>query len=139
MKSPTSRRQSRELALQVLFQQEFSPQLDFRTGLETFRANFAAPVEVWQYAETLLSGIHSHHAAIDQLLQSHASNWSLPRMALVDLSLMRIAIFEMNFAAEAIPPAIAINEAVELAKKYGTAESAKFVNGILDQAGRSKA
>jgi N utilization substance protein B len=60
-------------------------------------------------------------------------------MALVDLSLMRIAIFEMNFAAEAIPPAVAINEAVELAKKYGTAESAKFVNGILDQVGRAKA
>lgn len=139
MKSQMPRRQSRELALQVLFQREFSPQMDFRVGLETFRASFAAPADVWRYAETLLSGIHEKQTEIDQLIQSHAANWSLARMALVDLSLMRIAVYEMCFAEDLIPPAVAINEAVELAKKYGTTESAKFVNGILDQTSQGKA
>lgn len=60
-------------------------------------------------------------------------------MALVDLNLMRIAVFEIRLAEEKIPPAIAINEAVELTKKYGTNESAKFVNGILDQVAQSEA
>lgn len=133
MKPAPSRRQSRELVLQVLFQQEFAPGLDFHAGLENFRGNFSAPIEVWEYAEILLKGINEKREEIDRLIEAHASNWTVARMALVDLNLMRIAVYEINLAEEAIPAAVAINEAVELTKKYGTNESAKFVNGVLDQ------
>lgn len=133
MKPAPSRRQSRELALQVLFQQEFAPGLDIHQGLENFRGNFSAAIEVWKYAEELLNGVHQNQEEIDRLIEAYATNWTVDRMALVDLNLMRIAVFEMVFCAEQIPPPVAINEAVEMTKKYGTSESAKFINGILDQ------
>lgn len=127
------RRQSRELALQVLFQMEFAPNLNFHDGLETFRKNFEAEVEVWQYAELLLSGIQENLAKIDGMIQKSSAHWSLKRMALVDLNIMRVACFEMKFSGEAIPPAVAIDEAIEISRKYGTSDSASFVNGVLDQ------
>ncbi|MBK8201436.1 MAG: transcription antitermination factor NusB [Bdellovibrionales bacterium] len=133
MKSAPIRRQSRELALQVLFQQEFAPGLDYHAGLETFRGNFAAPLEVWKYAEHLLAGIQDKREQIDQLISKSADNWSIARMALVDLNLMRIAVFEMAFSTELVPPPVAINEALEITKKYGTNDSAKFINAVLDQ------
>lgn len=132
-KSNTSRRQSRELALQVLFQQEFSPQLDFREGLETFRGNFEAPESIWNYADELLEGITSHRDAIDEVLQKNTAHWSLQRMALVDKNLMRIAIYELLFSSQEVPPKVAINEAIEISKKYGSSDSAAFINGVLDQ------
>ncbi|MCB0361805.1 MAG: transcription antitermination factor NusB [Bdellovibrionales bacterium] len=133
MKTAPLRRQSRELALQVLFQQEFAPGLDFQASLNTFRESFSAPLEVWNYAEFLLSGILEKRGEIDRLIADCADNWSLDRMALVDLNLMRLAVFEMKFSPERIPKAVAINEAMEITKKYGTSDSAKFINAILDQ------
>lgn len=132
-KSGSSRRHSRELALQVLFQQEFSPQLDFREGLETFRGNFVASKEVWEYADLLLDGITSKKEEIDEILQKNTAHWSVARMALVDRNLMRIAIYELVFSNQDIPPKVAINEAIEISKKYGTTDSASFINGVLDQ------
>lgn len=129
----TSRRQSRELALQVLFQQEFSPQLDFHEGLKTFRGNFDAPEIVWEYATFILEGITKNRTSIDETLQKNTAHWSVTRMALVDRNLMRIAIFELLFAQDEVPPKVAINEAIEISKKYGSTDSASFINGILDQ------
>lgn len=128
-----SRRHSREIALQVLFQLEFAPGQDLSAALNNFRAAFTAPEDVWRYANEILSGILSRKAEIDDSIQAHAAHWKLGRMALVDLNLLRIATFEMKFADASVPPAVAINEAIELAKKYGTTDSGKFVNGILDQ------
>lgn len=133
MNNPTTRRLSRELALQVLFQQEFAPQQSVEAGLENFRRSFVATEEVWSYALLLLKGFETHRAAIDAIIQSHSAHWTLKRMALVDLNIMRIAAFELKFAEETIPPAVAIDEAIEISKKYGTEDSAAFVNGILDQ------
>ncbi len=129
----TSRRQSRELALQVLFQQEFSPQLDFHEGLKTFRGNFEAPEAVWEYATFLLEGITANRKDIDETLQKNTAHWSVKRMALVDRNLMRIAIFELLFSQDEVPPKVAINEAIEISKTYGSTDSAAFINGILDQ------
>ncbi len=126
------RRQSRELALQVLFQQEFAPDIDFQMSLKTFRESFNAPIEVWDYAEILLDGIEKNRIQIDQKIEKSADNWSLGRMALVDVNLMRIAVFEMFFSVQNLAPAVAINEAIEITKKYGTADSAKFINAVLD-------
>ncbi len=129
----STRRMSRELALQVLFQQEFSPQQSVDAGLENFRRSFDATPEVWNYAQELLRGVITHAIEIDGLIQSRSAHWTLKRMALVDLNIMRIAVYELKYALEAVPPAVAINEAIEISKKYGTVDSAAFVNGILDQ------
>lgn len=128
-----TRRLSRELALQVLFQQEFAQKQTVEAGLETFRRSFEAAPEVWSYALELLKGVESKSADIDGTIQKCSAHWKLKRMALVDLNIMRIATFELKFAAEAIPSAVVINEAIEISKKYGTVDSASFVNGILDQ------
>jgi transcription antitermination protein NusB len=127
------RRHSREIALQVLFQLEFAPGQDLTMALNNFREAFAAPEEVWQYALEVLRGVQQKRSEIDQQIQTHAAHWRLGRMALVDLNLLRIATYEMRYASEPVPAPVAINEAIELAKKYGTSDSSKFVNGILDQ------
>lgn len=127
------RRQSRELALQVLFQTEFAPNLSFQDGLNTFRKNFDADKEVWAYAEHLLQGVQKNREQIDARIQKSSAHWTLARMALVDLNIMRVATFEMHFSEERVPPAVAIDEAIEISRKYGTTDSAAFVNGILDQ------
>ena len=128
-----ARRQSRELALQVLFQQEFSANLSEKEALEAFRSNFEFSQEIWSYAEILLEGIQSHQKEIDSLLQQAVSHWSLNRLALVDKNLMRIAVFELKFYGTEVPPKVAINEALEMAKKYSSQDSASFINGVLDQ------
>jgi N utilization substance protein B len=129
----STRRLSRELALQVLFQQEFAQKQSVEVGLETFRRSFDAPPDVWSYALELLKGFESHHGEIDSLIQECSAHWKLKRMALVDLIIMRIAAYEIKFAIELVPAAVVINEAIEISKKYGTVDSAAFVNGILDQ------
>jgi N utilization substance protein B len=128
-----TRRLSRELALQVLFQQEFAPKQSIEAGLDAFRKSFDATPDVWEYALELLKAIEKHHAEIDACIQKCSAHWTLKRMALVDLNIMRIATCELKFAPEAVPSAVAINEAIEISKKYGTVDSAAFVNGILDQ------
>lgn len=128
-----TRRLSRELALQVLFQQEFAPRQSIENGLATFRRSFDAAPEVWAYALEILKGIETHGSEIDALIQARSAHWTLKRMALVDLNIMRVAVFELKFSGDAVPPAVAIDEAIEISKKYGTVDSAAFVNGILDQ------
>lgn len=127
------RRQSRELALQVLFQQEFDPQLNVLDGLEIFKKSFDAPPETWAYAQELLNGVLGKKKEIDDLIQTQSAHWSLTRMSLVDLNIMRVAVFELRYAGDSVPAPVAINEAIEISKKYGTTDSAAFVNGILDQ------
>lgn len=128
-----ARRQARELALQVMFQLEFAPGQDLTLALNNFRAAFEAEADVWQYATEILSGLQLQRAKIDQLVQAHTAHWKLERLALVDLNVLRIATFEMHFGGGQTPPAVAINEGIEIAKKYGTTDSGKFVNGVLDQ------
>lgn len=129
----STRRLSRELALQVLFQQEFAPQQTVEAGMAAFRRSFDAEAEVWAYALELLRGIGERQGEIDAAIQDASAHWTLKRMALVDLIIMRIAVFELKFAAPPVPPAVVIDEAIEISKKYGTVDSAAFVNGVLDQ------
>jgi transcription antitermination protein NusB len=126
------RRQARELALQMLFQDEFNANFSPREMIRHFSESFSIAAEVRQYAEILITGIHEHKRAIDETIQSHSPHWKVARMALVDLNVMRIALFEMKFMTPPNPAGVAINEAVEIAKRYGSTESGAFVNGILD-------
>lgn len=131
----TARRQARELALQLLFQTEFAPQISFKTFLSIFDESM--DFEVSAYAEELVVGIQNNKAAIDGKIQASSAHWKMDRMATIDRNILRIAVFEMKFAKDLIKENIAINEAVEIAKKYGTTESASFVNGLLDQVSKA--
>lgn len=125
------RHQSRELALQILFQTEFAPQIEYAEFLEVFEQSFAQ--DVIDYADLLVNGVKEHREKIDDVIQATAKNWKVGRMAIVDRNILRVAVFEMKLMPSPLKPSIAINEAVELAKRYSTTESASFVNGILDQ------
>ena len=131
--APSTRRLSRELALQVLFQQEFAPKQTVEAGLETFKRSFTAEPQVWEYALELLRGIETHRKEVDEVIQKNSAHWTLKRMALVDLNIMRLATYELKFSGGKVPPAVCIDEAIEISKKYGTVDSSAFVNGILDQ------
>jgi N utilization substance protein B len=87
--------------------------------------------------ERYIAGIAAHRDDIDETIEGIARNWSLERMAVVDRNILRIAVYELYYCPD-VPPAVAINEAVDLAKGYGAAESGRFVNGILDQARRRR-
>lgn len=127
----TTRRQARELALQILFQTEFAPQISSQTFLNVFEQSLDS--EVLSYADILVKGVHKDREAIDSKIQASSAHWKVERMATIDRNILRIAVYEMKFASEPIKENIVINEAVEIAKKYGSTDSASFVNGLLDQ------
>ena len=132
----TLRRQGREIALKILYKNEWEPVEDLDEVLDDFRRFLAStPLESDHpsilFARELLEGILSRLAELDGLLKSRASRWRLDRMASVDRNILRIGAYELCHRPE-IPPKVAINEAVELAKNFGTVESSAFVNGILD-------
>lgn len=124
------RRQSRELALQILFQTEFTSSISTDDLLSLYEE--AVSRDVLDYANILIHGVKENQNKIDELIQSISSHWSLNRMSIVDRNILRLAAFELRFASEKMKPNIAINEAVEIAKKFSTTESSSFVNGILD-------
>ena len=85
-----------------------------------------------KFAEPLIRGVLEHRAELDEIIRKYAENWELHRIANVDRNILRLAIFEMQHR-EDIPPVVSINEAVEIAKKFSTQDSGRFVNGILDK------
>ncbi len=124
------RRKSRELALKVLYQMEHggSPE----QALSLFADNFPAPARLWDYAQEAVRGISQNSQEIDALLNQASQRWRLDRMPRVDRNILRLACFEMLFAQGRVPPKVAINEAVELAKLYGGEQSPAFINAVLD-------
>ncbi|MBI4411178.1 MAG: transcription antitermination factor NusB [Deltaproteobacteria bacterium] len=131
-----SRRKAREYCLQVLFQIEFTG----GTGqgpkpnevLSRFWEENSTSDEVRKFTEELALGAIRNQKEIDVLIEAHSTNWKLSRMASVDRNLLRQAVYELIYC-DAIPSSVTINEAVEIAKKYGTEESSAFINGILDK------
>lgn len=132
---PTPRRQSRELALQVLFQIEFAPQVSYQTLLEVFETDLDK--DVIAYADELINGVKAHKESIDSKIQASSAHWKVERMSTIDRNILRIAVFEMKVSKDPIKENIVINEAVEIAKKYGTSDSGSFVNGLLDQVNKA--
>lgn len=131
------RHRSRELALQILFQAEFAPKISFPDLLEVLGEG--ATGEVVSYAEELLEGVAQHRTEIDQKIQAASRQWKIDRMSPIDRNVMRIATFEMVFATQILRPSIAIDEAIEIVRKYGSSDSASFVNGVLDQIAKTSA
>lgn len=129
------RRRSRELALQVLYQMEHG-QADAEAALSLFAENFAAPGRLMPYARELVEGITSRRREIDELLGRASRRWRVERMSQVDRNILRMACYEMLLAEDPLPPKVAINEAVELAKRFSSDDSPSFVNAVLDSLGR---
>lgn len=125
------RREGRELALQMLYAQD-ALKGDLRETLRGFRDGVEAPQRVREFAEGLVQGVQQHQAEIDEAIRARSKNWALSRMPRVDLNIMRLATYELLFRSD-IPKKVSINEAIEIAKKYGDKESPAFVNGILDE------
>ena len=150
------RREARERAVQFLFQHDLNPPENLDRALNEFwdtqraaaiagekgPATWGQPVELPPptaeevemrlFADPLIRGTLEHRDAIDEHIKKHAKNWEFHRIAAVDRNIMRLAIYEMLFR-EDIPPIVSINEAVDIAKKFSTQDSGKFVNGILDK------
>ena len=150
------RREARERAVQFLFQHDLNPPDDLEAALRQFwdsqrmsaiaeekgGATWGQPVELPPptadeaamrlFAEPLIRGVLEHRDAIDEQIRNHAKNWELHRIAAVDRNILRLAIYEMLHRPD-IPPVVSINEAVDIAKKFSTQDSGKFVNGILDK------
>ena len=125
-----TRRKSRELALQVLYQGELAAQaglLDFGE----FCAHFQVSRKAMPYAKKLLDGVEGKREDIDQLISRYAENWRLERMSVIDRNILRLAVYELRYQDD-VPTSVAINEAVEIAKRYSTDDSGPFINGILD-------
>ena len=125
------RRAARELALKFLYQTEFnsnSPDSELNSFCE--RANVSE--EIQNFTQTLIKNIFFHKKEVDRLLKKISANWVPDRMAIIDKNILRLGICELLFDSTT-PPKVVINEAVEIAKKFGTEESPDFINGILDK------
>lgn len=125
-----NRRKARELAVQILFHMEYNPG-DPDETFELICENLNTPNRIRPYSKQLVCGVCENIENIDRLIKESSKNWRLERMSRVDRSILRMSVFEIFFL-EGIPRKVSINEAVELAKKYGTDESGAFINGVLD-------
>ena len=125
-----NRTKSREYALQMLYQADIR-----RTGqaqiLEEFWRDQETTEDVKTFANQLFEGTLTRLAEIDPLIARHADNWDMKRMSVIDRNILRLGVFELMHLDD-VPPKVCINEAVELAKRFGDEESGKFINGILD-------
>lgn len=130
------RRQSREIALQILFQIEYAPQVSFEDLIALFDQKMDH--SLIKYSDELVRGVQQHKVEIDRKIQEASRHWKIERMGGVDRNILRLAVFEMFHATEMLEPKIAINEAIEIAKIFGSQESSAFVNGLLDQVVRNE-
>jgi transcription antitermination protein NusB len=135
----TARRSARRYALDTLYEGEIRDMLPLEAFTERQKMGWASEgeagdeqpdAEVLDYARHLVAGVQEHHADLDVLIVKYADRWAIERMPVIDRSLLRMALFELLWGDD-IPVAVAINEAVELAKSLSTEDSGRFVNGLL--------
>jgi len=124
------RSRAREVALQALFQEDLNPR-DSRDQIAPFLDARLADESLRDFAESLVLGVLRNRDELDALLEAKAKNWKLSRMAATDRNVLRLGAFEMRYSDT--PVRVALDEAIELAKRYGSAQSSQFVNGILDK------
>lgn len=126
----SSRSRAREVALQALFQEDLNPR-DSRDQLAPFVHSRIRDPELQEFAISLVLGVLRNQAELDALLEEKAENWSVSRMAATDRNVLRLGAYEIRYADT--PDRVAIDQAVELAKRFGSKQSSQFVNGILDK------
>jgi N utilization substance protein B len=126
----TRRSRGREVALQLLFQRDQNPTVA-RAAIEQFARDRLTDPELVVFCLALYDGTVTNAEDIDKKLTTAAENWRLTRMAVVDRNVLRLGAYELLYTAET-PPEVAFNEAIELARRYGSADSPAFINGVLD-------
>ena len=129
------RRQARELALQLLYQLDVRGEVEPGPVIDAFWQRQQAPDDVKSFADTLVRGVATHQPKIDELIKRFAEHWELDRMAVVDRNVLRAGIWELLWGVD-VPPIVAINEALEIARRFSTEESTRFINGLLDRVRR---
>ncbi len=132
-----ARRKAREIALTFLYQwdmrgEEVLPEMD-----EILVRDRRTP-EVAEYVKLLVRGVVAESREIDSRISGAAEHWSLHRMAIVDRNILRMAVWEMGWHGDEVPAKVAINEAIEMAKRFSTEQSGAFVNGVLDRVRRNQ-
>jgi len=125
------RRRAREIALQVLYQLDIDPQ-DPKKVIALHWENFQPSEQAREFCLRLVEGVLQNRKEIDPLIEENSENWTLKRMAVVDRNILRLAAFELRYCPD-IPFKVTLNEAIELAKKFGADDSGAFINGILDK------
>ena len=131
------RSKSREYALQILYQIDIR-HADCQQILQEFWRGHEPTSDVKAFANRLAQGTMEHLVDIDPLIARHADNWTLKRMAVIDRNILRLGVYELVYLDD-VPPKVCINEGIELAKRFGDAESGKFINGILDAIRKTRA
>ena len=126
------RRKAREVALQFLYQLDLHDAPDPSPYEAEFWSRHPVDDEARAFADALVRGTKQNQSKIDALIGQFTEHWDLERMAVVDRNILRVAIYELLWQPD-VPPKVAINEAIEIAKKFGTRESGRFINGILDR------
>lgn len=121
---PASDRDFRELVAQADF--------DVNKEVANLQALLAKDPEIHRFAKNLVDGVTAHREDLDRWIQDHSANWRMNRMSNIDRNILRIAVFELRLGKDESEPSIVINEAVEIAKRFGGTQSAGFVNGVLD-------
>ncbi len=130
-----TRRKSRELTLQMLFQADMGKQEPEEVRRTFWRERSSINADERGFAEDLFRVACDRREEIDKLIESHAEHWRMERMAAVDRNLLRAAVAEL-LGFPATPRAVVINEALEIARKFSSPESVQFLNGVLDSAGK---
>ncbi len=127
----TRRSRAREVALQVLYEDDLNPSRNLKVADEFLSRRLGPDERLIEFGRSLVAGVRRNRQEIDQALASRADNWTLERMAVTDRNILRLGGFELLFTET--PGQVIINEAVELAKRYGGRQSPHFVNGVLDR------
>lgn len=132
-----NRTKAREYALQILYAVDITKD-DPRDCVRYFwESNEESSGEVKKFASGLVLGVSDNKKEIDEMITKYATNWQLDRMAVIDRNVLRFAAYELLYAKD-IPPKVSINEAIDIAKKFGGPDSGKFVNGILDKINKTE-
>ena len=127
----STRRRCREVVLQVLYEDDLNPERNLKNSEQFLVSRLKGNRPLIEFANSLLRGVRQHRREIDKQLSDKATNWSLRRMAAIDRNVLRLASYEILFGGT--PGRVAINEAVDLAKRFGDKQSGQFVNGVLDR------
>ena len=127
-----TRRDSREWAVQLLFQMDLNRPKDMRPVLAHFWADVEADDKAREYTERIVRGVMSRRGELDETIAKALEHWDMARLAVIDRNVIRMAAYEMLHCMD-VPPVVSINEAVDIAKYFGTPESGRFVNGVLDR------
>ena len=134
-----TRRDAREWALQIVFSLDLNTKAEPDWAItDFFETNPTTDARARAFAESLVHGVLREHEKIDATITKYADNWRIARMAAVDRNVLRVAVYELLYCPD-VPPAVVINEAIDIAKYFSNVESGRFVNGILDRVRRDRA